>query len=264
MPRLRRLLFWLAIFASTFPGSVGALDPATASAPAADAVAAALVDRLDAALGGRGAWEATRFLTWSFFGRRRHVWDKATGDIRVEAVGRDDGVPYVVLMNLHTGRGRAWRGGQEVTDPAELAAWLDRGEAAWINDSYWMFMPYKLRDPGVRLRYLGAATMADGRAAEVVELTFEGVGRTPENKYRVYVATETNLVEQWEYFERAGDAEPGLSTPWRGWQRYGAILLSDDRGETGRHTGIAVLDTLPPSVLASPDPVDWAALGVVE
>ncbi|MEZ5331564.1 MAG: hypothetical protein R2991_05830 [Thermoanaerobaculia bacterium] len=51
-------------------------------------------------------------------------------------------------------------------------------------------MPYKLEDPGVTLHYLGERPMLDGRPAEVLELTFEGVGRTPQNKYHVYVAEE--------------------------------------------------------------------------
>ncbi len=240
-----------------------AVGAAPTSAPETDPRVAAVVDRVEAALGGRAAWEATHYLTWNFFGRRRHVWDRWTGDIRVEGVGREDGVPYLVLMNLASGEGRAWRNGGEVTDPGALAELLDLGAGAWINDSYWMFMPYKLRDPGVTLRYLGEGWTAEGHAAEILELTFTDVGETPENKYLVYVGNDGGLIEQWDYYEKASDPEPALSTPWRNWRSYGSILLSDDRGER-RHTGLAVFDELPPAILASPDPVDWASLGLVD
>jgi hypothetical protein len=220
-----------------------------------------IADQVMEKMGGRAAWDATRHITWNFFGRRRHVWDKQTGDLRVEGTDRESGQPYVILMNLRSKRGRAWKGGQEVTDPAALAKMLDLGEAAWINDSYWMFMPYKLKDTGVTLRYLGEADMQDGRSADVLQLTFEGVGRTPENRYRVYVARDSGLVEQFDYFAKAEDAEPALSAPWHGWKRYGRILLCDDHGER-KHTGIAVFDELPESIYTSPEPVDWAALGV--
>jgi hypothetical protein len=255
----------VALFSEVVAAPLSAQSPASPDAATSrtNPQAAALADRVLAALGGEGAWDATRYVTWNFFGRRRHVWDKWTGDIRVEGVGREDGVPYLILMNLGSGVGRGWRGGQEVTDAPGLAALLDSGEAAWINDSYWMFMPYKLGDPGVTLRYVGPGTTSDGGPAEVLELTFASVGRTPENKYLVYVGNDSGLVEQWDFFEQASDPEPGLSTPWRNWRRYGAILLSDDRGER-KHTGIAVFDELPATVLGSPDPVDWAGLGIVD
>ncbi len=251
-----------AVLLAVAAGAAAGVEPSAAQA--SDPQALVIADRVLAALGGEENWNATRYVTWKFFGRRRHVWDKWTGDIRVEGVGREDQVPYLILMNLGSGQGRAWHGGREVTEPTQLAALLDSGEAAWINDSYWMFMPYKLRDPGVTLRLVGPGAMADGRTADVLELAFAAVGRTPENKYRVYVAQDTGLVEQWDFFEHADDPEPNLSTPWHNWRQYGAILLSDDRGEDRRHTGLAVFDALPASVLDSPDPVDWASLGVVD
>jgi hypothetical protein len=248
------LLVWTAAFAGEANPPAPGFD-----LEGSDRQAIEVADRVMERLGGRTAWDETRYLTWSFFGRRRHLWDKLSGDIRVEGVGRDDERPFLILMNLHTKRGKAWRDGQEITDPEELAAMLDRGEAVWINDSYWMFMPYKLKDTGVTLKYLGESPMQDGRAAEALELTFRAVGRTPQNKYRVYVAEDSGLVEQWDFFAEADDAEPRFTSPWHNWRRYGRILLSDDRGERS-HTDIAVLDEVPPGALTSPAPVDWSKL----
>lgn len=218
-----------------------------------DARAIAIADEVMAALGGRENWDNTRYITWSFFGRRTHVWDKHTANIRLEDRGT------VVLMNLNSKKGRAWKKGVEITDSDSLQAALDKAESAWINDSYWMFMPYKLKDTGVTLTYRGEGTAEDGRSADILQLTFQRVGRTPENMYRVYVDKSTRLVCQWDYFRKASDAEPGFKIPWKNWQKYGRILLSDDRGRA-KHTGIAVYDELPPSVFGSPEPVDFAAL----
>ena len=225
----------------------------------ADERGAEIAESVMQRMGGHEAWQATRYLTWNFFGSRRHLWDKHSGDIRVEGTDRETGEPYLVLMNLGSRQGRAWVKGEEVTDPEALAGLLDRGEAAWINDSYWLVMPYKLRDPGVTLKHVGAGTMVDGRAAEVLELTFAGVGRTPENKYRVYVAADSGLVEQWDFYAQAADEEPRFQVPWHDWRPHGGILLSADRGER-RHDGVAVLDEVPAGALSSPDPVDWDAL----
>ena len=232
---------------------------AAAEMGSADTRAAEIAESVMEHLGGGQAWEATRFLTWNFFDRRRHLWDKHTGDIRVEGRDRGTDEPYLILMNLGSGRGRAWKNGAEVTEPEALAELLDLGEAAWINDSYWMFMPFKLRDPGVTLAHVGQAAMLDGRPAEVLELTFSEVGRTPENRYRVYVASDSGLVEQWDFYARAEDDEPRFQIPWHDWRPHGGILLSADRGESG-HTGVAVLERVPAELFTSPEPVDWEAL----
>jgi hypothetical protein len=215
-----------------------------------DAKAIAIADEVMAKLGGWENWDRTRYITWKFFGRRLHVWDKWTGNIRVE---RGD---EIILMNLHTKKGRAWKGDEEITHPDSLEKSLKAGYGAWVNDSYWMFMPYKLKDSGVTLKYAGDDTMAGGRPAEVLELTFEEVGLTPQNKYRVYVDKETRLIGQWDFFTNASDEKPRMSTPWTNWQQYGNILLSDDRGR-GKHTDIAVFNELPASVFESPALLDF-------
>lgn len=252
LPALAMLLP-LSAFAESNPPAPG-FDAAGSDAKAIE-IADAVMERM----GGRAAWDSTRYITWKFFGNRQHLWDKHSGDVRIEGVGREDEKPYLILMNLHSKEGRAWHDGVEINDAAALAGMLENGESAWINDSYWIAMPYKLKDTGVTLKYAGEGTMVDERSAEVLELTFEGVGRTPENKYRVYVAKDSGLVEQWDFYAQASDPEPRFQVPWHNWQRHGSIMLSDDRGR-GKHTGLAVLDAVPEGIFTSPEPVDWAAL----
>jgi pyrroloquinoline quinone biosynthesis protein B len=233
-------------------------------AEGSDAKAIKIADAVMEKMGGRRAWDRTRYVRWSFFDRRQHVWDKHAGRVRLERKGPRSGKHYVRIIDLNTGTGRAWREGEEVTAPGELAAMIASGVSEWINDSYWLVMPYKLKDTGVTLRSLGRGETQDGRAADVLELTFTDVGDSPQNKYHIWVGTDSGLVEQWAYFADAADAEPGFVCPWRDWKRYGRIMLSGDRGELNgrpaRLTGIAVFDELPESVFTSPDRVDWAAL----
>ena len=251
-PRPTKLVTALALLLAATPltaGEMGVADEKSAE------IAEAVMERM----GGQEAWEASRYITWNFFGSRRHLWDKHTGDVRIEGTDRTSQEPYLVLMNLGTGQGHAWSGGEEVTEPEALAELLDRGEAAWINDSYWLVMPYKLRDPGVTLTHVGSGEMVDGRAAEILQLTFDEVGRTPQNKYRVYVATDSGLVEQWDFYAEAADAAPRFQVPWHDWRQHGGILLSANRGERV-HTDVAVLDEVPSGALTSPQPLDWDAL----
>ncbi len=211
--------------------------------------AIAIADEVMQALGGRAAWDNTRFITWRFFGRRQHIWDKQSGDLRYTFRN------LLVLMNLNTGKGRAWIAGREITDPDSLRSILQKTKSAWINDSYWMFMPYKLKDSGVTLRYLGQDTTASGEPADILELTFAEVGDTPENKYHVYVGLKDRLVKQWDFYLNRDDEKPRFAIPWKNWKKYGDILLSDDRGER-KHSDIAVFSSLPEKVFRSPKPID--------
>ncbi len=211
-----------------------------------------VADQVMTALGGRRAWDESRFITWNFFGKRFHVWDKRTGELHLEMRDEKTGEAYVVLMNLDTKEGRAFKDGQEIKDPKTLANLLDGCYKAWVNDSYWLLMPYKLKDTGVTLTYEGERPMPDdGRPADVLQLTFSDVGVTPGNKYLVYVDRDTHLVGWWSYFTDASDAKPRISTPWRDWQRYGRILLSGDRGDDRRLTDLGVFDKAPAAMLST-------------
>lgn len=219
-----------------------------------DAKAIAIADSVMIALGGRKNWDATRYITWKFFGRRFHVWDKWSGDYRLESKG------LTVLMNLNSGEGRAWQGGEQVTDSDSLAAKLAMAKSIWINDSYWMFFPYKLKDSGVTLTYVGEGQTADNQPAHILQLTFAEVGDTPENKYYAYVDKGTYLLIQWDFFSKSNDQEARFSNLWKNWTPHGNILLSADRGR-GQHSGIAVFEELPATVFSNPAPVDFESTG---
>jgi hypothetical protein len=167
------------------------------------------------------------------------VWDKSVNDYRLE-----EG-PKVVLMNLDSGLGRVFEGGVEVADDDRRAKELQRAKSVWINDSYWLVMPFKLLDPGVKLLDAGEREQENGAKADVLRVEFEGVGDTPRNAYEVLVDGDTHLVTGWRYFQDRDDKEPKLSTPWAGWSRFGGILLSGDRGPDRSITDIAVLGERP-------------------
>lgn len=220
--------------------------PPPAAAAHSDPRAVAIAEHVLQAMGGREAWDATRYLKWSFFGRRTHTWDRETGDLRIEDGDR------VVLMNVRTRAGRVFDKGVEITDPGAKGEALETGYAQWINDSYWLLMPYKMLDPGVNLVYEDESALPDGRPADRLGLTFEpGTGLTPANRYDVWVARDTGLVERWAYYADAADAEPKFTLPWAGWKRCGKVLLSTDRGRDAPIEAEAP-ETLPRSVFEKP------------
>lgn len=241
--RFRLLLLGAALSLVAGTGAAIADEEGISEASHPDAIE--LVNKTLQAMGGPAAWEKARVLKWRFKGKRLDYWDKQTGDVRIEAEST------VILMNLDSKKGRAWKSGVEVTDSDSLKSVLDDGYAAWINDSYWLVMPYKLLDHGVRLSEPHDAKLPDGRTAQRIVVTFDEVGLTPENKYDVYIADDTGLVEQWAYYEKSTDPDPKFTLPWGGWKKFGPILLATEHGSPGDWE-IQVFEQRPPKVFESP------------
>jgi hypothetical protein len=204
-----------------------------ARAQAPDPKAAALADEVLRALGGAEAWNNTRFLRFDFAVERdgktafsrAHTWDKHTGRYRLEGKSRE-GDPFVVVMNLNTKEGSAWVKGVKA-EGEEAKKQLDGAYAAWVNDTYWLLAPYKMKDPGVILASGGEETK-DGTTWDKVVLTFDNVGLTPKDKYWLWVNRQTKLVDRWDYVLK-GESTPPTSWMWKGWRAYGAIQLAPDR-----------------------------------
>lgn len=211
-------------------------------------IAVIIADKVMNAMGGRKAWDNTRYVTWNFFGARKLLWDKHSGNVRVDNL-RDD---RIVIVNINDMTGKVFKNGMEQASPDSLTQYLDWGKRVWINDSYWLFMPFKLKDSGVTLSYLEESQTLAGEPAEKLKLTFEGVGVTPQNAYDVWVSTESNLVRQWAYYPNAADSVPSWMIPWDDYQKYGEIMLSGDRGDRDI-TDIQVLEAVPDGIFESFD-----------
>lgn len=207
---------------------------------ASDQQAIATADRVMEAMGGRKAWDETQYIGWDFFGARQHLWDKHNGHIRIEMPSQK----ISILMNINTMQGRVKKGDHIYTKADSLDHYLDLGYAWWINDSYWLVMPYKLKDSGVSLKYIGKDSLQNGSVAEVLQLTFQEVGKTPDNKYLIYVDTNDYLIKQWAFFSKAENETPNFIAPWDNYQRHGNILLSGSRLGERRISDVKVLDSL--------------------
>jgi len=215
------------------------------NATGSDPKAMAIADEVMQAMGGRKAWDDTRVISWNFFGGRTLLWDKSAGMVRIEWLKK----PQKIIVNLNDGTGKVSLNGVEQTHPDSLAKYLDIGKKVWINDSYWLLMPFKLKDSGVTLKYLGESNTDAGEKADMLQLTFQNVGVTPDNKYHVWVDKKTHLVAQWAYYPKFTDEKPQFVNPWADYRRYGHIMISGSRGkERPGMTPIRVMDKAPEGV----------------
>jgi hypothetical protein len=253
-----------------------AAAPAAAFDPAgSDPQAIAVADRVLLNLGGEAAWAGTRSLVFTFavargdteFMRRTHYWDRATGRHRVEFADREQRAFVVIhtIGDTTVSAVLAAAAGAPVTDPAELRALREHAHAMWVNDGYWLLMPYKLKDPGVHLAYEGEKSEG-GTTWEVIRLSFDRVGLTPGDQYWAYMNRATGLVERWAFRLESmpPDAEP-KAFDWMNWRRYGGILLADARVAVGGNQRIffpdlAVAGELPAGTFTSTAPVALPAL----
>lgn len=226
-----RIAFRLSIFcllAACSQPATTPVEPRTFGE--SDEKSAALIEQAEAACGGLAVYDDLQILKWNFFGFRDLIWNKASGDVRID-IPRDTAT---FLLNLQTGQGKVRIAGTEVTHPDSLSAKLEQARRIWINDSYWLVMPFKMRDPGVTASYVGRDTTQDGRTAEVIALTFEKVGVTPQNKYHVWLDDESQRVCQWSFYPNAQDEEPRAIWPWDNYQKVQndpPVWLSFDRSD---------------------------------
>ena len=212
-----------------------------------DPEAIAIADSVMVHHGGRKAYDDARYISWNFFGARSLVWDKEEDRVRIEAPQNE--MIYLLDFSDDDLTGAVSKYGEEMTDPDSLDLYLQDAYSMWINDSYWLVQPFKLKDSGVTLKYGGPAEDPENnRPSEILELTFNEVGDTPGNRYRLYVDQENYLINTWQFFRTADDAEPAISTPFNGYQDYQGIMLSGDRGGRFQLNDIAVTDEMEDTV----------------
>jgi hypothetical protein len=205
-----------------------------------DPAAVELADSIMVAMGGWENWDNTRFISWNSSGIRNVIWDKKEGRARIESL--KDSTTY--LIDLKTLAGKVYIGGQAVTRSDSLKNMLKRAKSLWSSDSYWLVMPFKLKDNGVTLKYLGEDTLKNGDRCNVLQITYNDDSDMPRSKYHVYVDLADNLVKQWAYYSTASQDSATFVLPWDNYKKYGNILLSADRSEGGGPVGVSVGDSL--------------------
>lgn len=210
--------------------------------PSADDIAHRAIDMM-----AGPAWDTARYFAFTFNVEREgknlaswsQRWDRFTGDYRV-AGKNQQGEDVVVVMNINTKAGKAWKNGQEVADPKEM---LTFGYRRFINDTYWLLMGFKAFDPGVSREYAGEKTDSGGAVHDVVRFSFANVGLTPGDVYWMWVNRDTGLVDQWHMKLEGSKPEDEPSVVlFHDYRRIGGLLLSTRREIQGKNQFIKLDD----------------------
>jgi len=191
-----------------------------------DAKAVEIAESMMKAMGGQNAWNAAHFVRYDFkvsaggktVANRSHLWDKHGGRYRLEQKNKA-GEPEVVLFNTATKQGSVFVKGKKI-DGDEADAALKSAYGTYINDMYWLSMPWKWMDVGVHLKYAGTE-----KGSEVVQLSFDKVGLTPGDQYKAYVSPTSHLMTHWEYTLQSGNKG---SWDWQYVDAGGGVKLASD------------------------------------
>lgn len=227
------------------PAAAKSSTPAKPSVPPPcemDAESKRVVQSLTDAMGGQQTWDHLPYFRFDFVvvkdgkevARFRHWWDKAHGRCRVE--GPDDqGQNVTAIFNLTDKKGKAFTDGVIEADSTNVKNIIQNGYERWVNDTYWVMMPFKLHDPGTRVKHVRVQEdEGGGETYDVLELSFAaGVGLTPKDRYWLYVNQRTHLIDRWEYV-LTGQKPPPQGSTWESWTSIGPLQFSLARRFAGK------------------------------
>lgn len=199
-----KVLKWIGILLLVVVvGGCFAMRMASESKPAVNQTTEAdqLADDMLAAL-NKPAWDTLKFLQWEFRGGHRYVWDKQNNKVVVTWSDNK------VHLNLDDQSGKAYVNGEAVT--GEKAAKLrSKAWSYWCNDSFWMFAPYKVYDPGTSR----SIVMEEGRKGLMV--SYDSGGVTPGDSY-LWLLDDNNIPTAYKMWVKIIPIG-GMKVSWENW-----------------------------------------------
>lgn len=132
----------------------------------ADAQAQSMFEALN-----KPAWDSLKYLKWEFMRGHRYLWDKQGNKAIVEW---DE---YKVKLDLDKIDGVVYKNDVEVSEDQKHQI-IQEAWAFWCNDSFWMFAPFKVFDPGTSRAMVKTAVGQKG-----LMVTYESGGVTPGDGY---------------------------------------------------------------------------------
>lgn len=200
----------------------------------ADAIANKMLDALN-----KPAWDSLAYLKWEFIGGHRYLWDKQANHA-VISWGKNQ-----VVMDLDEVSGVAYVDGKQVEDSSSL---VQKAWAMWCNDSFWMFAPYKVFDPGTTRSIVQAPEGSTG-----LLVSYDSGGVTPGDQY-LWLLGSDYIPTSYKMWVSILPLK-GMEVSWEGWQTmdggaklatlHKSPLLSFGLSDVEASTSIAALDYSP-------------------
>jgi hypothetical protein len=226
----------------------GRTAPATQPSPAlfeaskSDAKAVTVADQVIAACGGEAAWAKARQLSWDQkiqvddqSSEFHHDWDRWDGrhHYTFESGDRQMSVAYEIYGDTKW----ATADGEPVAlkDTAKL---VEVAKKRFASDAYTLFFPFRLKDPGVVLKYVGERPAVGGPAGgpavfDEIKVSMDGGGG---DTFYVVVSKDSHLIDHIEMVEHGKADTQRLGYRFEDWITAGGLKVSMKRTNIG-HAG---------------------------
>lgn len=193
------------------------LDMGTVKAynPKADALAEKILKAVK-----HDAYKNTRYIEWSFGGRRSYKWDKQEHIVDVVW-----GEAKVILHPNNMEKSRAFLKGKEVKNAKGL---VKRAWDLFNNDSFWLVAPHKLFEPGI----IRSIVTVDGKEALHVKYTTGGT--TPGDSY-TWILDSNYIPTSYKMYVPSMNMK-GTEATWEDWitTASGTLLPKNHTLSSGR------------------------------
>ena len=151
------------------------------------------------------AWKNTRFVQWTFVGKRHFVWDKFEQNVEVKW---DD---VRVVFSTKNFSGRVYSKGK-IIEGEQKTTLLKKAIDAFNNDSFWLNAPAKVFDDGTSRQLI-----KDPELGTQLLVTYSSGGSTPGDSY-LWTVDENGRPIKWEMWVSI-IPEGGVPTTWENWTK---------------------------------------------
>lgn len=165
-------------------------------------------------------YKTTKFIEWSFGGRRSFKWDK---EKHIVDVSWDDF--SVNLYPQETDKSTVYFEGEKQEDTDEKI--VKRAWDIFNNDSFWLVAPHKLYDDGV------VRTIENVDGEQALRVTYTSGGTTPGDSY-VWLLDSTYVPKSYKMYLKNGRMN-GTPATWEDWitTESGTLLPTNHTFENG-------------------------------
>lgn len=146
-------------------------------------------------------YKNTRYIEWSFGGRRSYKWDKQQH--KVEVSWND---AKVILYPAEKKKSDAYLKGEKVIEKTNL---VNRAWNLFNNDSFWLVAPHKLFDDGT----IRSVESVDGKDA--LRIKYTSGGTTPGDSY-IWILNDDYLPVSYQMYIPSMKME-GTTATWEDW-----------------------------------------------
>ena len=154
-----------------------------------------------------GAFNDLRFVQWSFFmGKHHYRWDRFDNVAEILWDGNK------VIMNLDTKEAQVFQNNGPITETTYKNALINEAWKYWCNDSFWMFAPFKVFDPGTER----SIVETENSNTKGLKIHYESGGHTPGDSYVWEIKDDDNMPISWKMWTKILPVK-GMETTWEKW-----------------------------------------------